>query len=150
MLFEAIGQTFAVLGIAIAKCALGLFLLRIVTRLCHKAVIWSTILLLMAVSVSVCVVFWLQCTPPAYFWNRQIAGGLCKVDSMPVSMLLCGKHLRTLQRNLLYANELTCPSVLCIFVDFFFALMPWLFIWGLQMNRRDKLVILISMSFGVM
>lgn len=35
-------------------------------------------------------------------------------------------------------------------VDFFFALFPWLFIWRLQMNKREKLVILSSMSLGVM
>lgn len=35
-------------------------------------------------------------------------------------------------------------------VDFFFAIFPWFFIWGLQMNKREKIVILSSMSMGVM
>ena len=40
--------------------------------------------------------------------------------------------------------------VLCVFVDFFFAIFPWIFVWNLNMNRREKLIITISMSLGVM
>ncbi|KAI1871210.1 uncharacterized protein JN550_004655 [Neoarthrinium moseri] len=128
ILFEAIGQTFAVIGMAVAKWSLGLFLLRLVNQSWHKAVIWTAMLLLMGASISTCFVFWLQCTPPAYLFDRRIPDGYCHVDSTPVSMLLC---------------------ILCVLVDFFFALFPWLFIWKLQMNRREKMVILLSMSLGV-
>lgn len=41
-------------------------------------------------------------------------------------------------------------AVLCVLVDFFFALFPWLFIWSLRMNKREKIVILLSLSLGVM
>ncbi|KAI1880833.1 hypothetical protein JX265_001073 [Neoarthrinium moseri] len=128
ILFEAIGQTFAVIGMAVAKWSLGLFLLRLVNQSWHKAVIWTAMLLLMGASISTCFVFWLQCTPPAYLFDRRIPDGYCHVDSTPVSMLLC---------------------ILCVLVDFFFALFPWLFIWKLQMNKREKMVILLSMSLGV-
>ncbi|KAF9778789.1 hypothetical protein IL306_003265 [Fusarium sp. DS 682] len=39
--------------------------------------------------------------------------------------------------------------ILCVIVDFFFAGFPWLFIWSLQMNKREKIVILCSLSLGV-
>ncbi|KAK9415237.1 putative Integral membrane protein pth11 [Seiridium unicorne] len=128
VLFEAIGQTFAVVGMAIAKWSLGLFLLRLVTNTWHKVAIWTAMSVLMGASISVCFVFWLQCSPPAYLWDKRVEGGRCEVNSTPVSMLLC---------------------ILCVLVDFFFALFPWLFIWNLQMNKREKLVILVSMSLGV-
>ncbi|KAK8018824.1 hypothetical protein PG991_008014 [Apiospora marii] len=128
VLFEAIGQTFAVVGMAIAKWSLGIFLLRIVVELWHTWAIWTAMAALMAASISTCFVFWLQCTPPAYLWDRRIVGGYCHVDSTPVSTTLC---------------------IICVIVDFFFALFPWLFIWKLQMNRREKIVILVSMSLGV-
>lgn len=76
ILFEAIGQTFAVIGMAVAKQSLGLFLLRLVTETWHKLAIWMTMGSLMAASISVCFVFWLQCTPPAYLYDRRIPGGL--------------------------------------------------------------------------
>ncbi|KAK7942480.1 uncharacterized protein PG986_011593 [Apiospora aurea] len=126
VLFEAIGQTFAVTGMAIAKWSLGIFLLRIVLEESHKWAIWIAMSALMAASASVCFVFWLQCTPPAYLWDRRIAGS-CHVDSTPASMALC---------------------IICVLVEFFFALFPWLFIWKLNMELREKTVILVSMSLG--
>ncbi|KAH6898040.1 hypothetical protein B0T10DRAFT_525463 [Thelonectria olida] len=128
VLYEAIGQTFAVIGMAVAKWSLGLFLLRLVKARWHKIVIWVSMACLMGASISTCFVFWLQCTPPKYLWDRRIPGGYCHINSTPVSILLC---------------------VLCVIVDFFFAFFPWLFIWGLQMNTREKIVILASLSLGV-
>lgn len=91
ILFEAIGQTFAVLGMAIAKWSLGLFLLRLVKQRWHKISIWVAMGCLMSASISTCFVFWLQCTPPQYLWDRRIPDGFCHIDSTPVSMLLCSK-----------------------------------------------------------
>jgi hypothetical protein len=91
ILFEAIGQTFAVVGMAVAKWSLGLFLLRLVTQPWHKIVIWIAMGSLMAASISVCFVFWLQCTPPAYLFDRRIPGGYCHINTTPVSFLLCSK-----------------------------------------------------------
>jgi hypothetical protein len=88
ILFEAIGQTFAVIGMAIAKWSLGLFLLRLVTQTWHRVTIWIIMGSLAAASFSVCFVFWLQCTPPAYLWDRRIPGGFCQVDATPVSLTL--------------------------------------------------------------
>ncbi|KAK8068801.1 hypothetical protein PG994_005417 [Apiospora phragmitis] len=127
VLFEAIGQTFAVVGMAVAKWSLGIFLLRLVVERSHTWAIWTAMAALMGASISTCFVFWLQCTPPAYLWDRRIAG-YCHVDSTPVSMTLC---------------------IICVIVDFFFALFPWLFIWKLHMNKRKRVMILVSMSLGV-
>jgi hypothetical protein len=89
ILFEAIGQTFAVIGMAVAKWSLGLFLLRLVSLTWHKVAIWITMGSLMAASISVCFVFWLQCTPPAYLYDRRIPGGYCHINTTPVSFTLC-------------------------------------------------------------
>lgn len=42
------------------------------------------------------------------------------------------------------------PPVLCVIADFFFALFPWLFLWQLQMNQREKMVIALSLSLGLL
>ena len=91
VLFEAIGQTFAVVGMAVAKWSLGLFLLRLVNKIWHKVVIWIAMCSLMAASISVCFVFWLQCSPPAYLWDRRIDGGYCHINTTPVSFTLCSE-----------------------------------------------------------
>ncbi len=89
ILFEAIGQTFVVIGMAVAKWSLGLFLLRLVSKTWHKIAIWVTMSSLVAASISVCLVFWLQCTPPAYLYDRRILGGYCHINTTPVSFTLC-------------------------------------------------------------
>lgn len=88
ILFEAIAQTFSVVGMAVAKWSLGVFLLRLVQQRSHIVSIWVVLACLMGASISTCFVFWLQCTPPAYLWDRRIPGGYCQVDSAPVAMLL--------------------------------------------------------------
>lgn len=40
--------------------------------------------------------------------------------------------------------------VICVVVDFFFAVVPWFFMWKLPMSRREKSTILTSFSLGVM
>ncbi|KAJ4409992.1 hypothetical protein N0V85_004023 [Neurospora sp. IMI 360204] len=128
IMWEAIGQCFAVLGMALAKWSLGLFLLRLVTQKWHRISIWIVMGALMGASLSTCFVFMLQCSPPAYLWDKTIKGGHCDLDATPVSLTLC---------------------ILCVLADFFFAFMPWIFLWNLNMNQREKMIIAISMSLGV-
>jgi len=96
ILFEAVGQTFAVIGMAVAKWSLGLFLLRLVTEKWHKIAIWTMMLILMGASISVAVVFWLQCSPPAYLYDRRIPGGYCYINTTPVSYTLCSMQYHCL------------------------------------------------------
>lgn len=162
ILYEAIGQTFAVVGMAIAKWSLGLFLLRVINETWQKVAVWVAMISLMGASISTCFVFWLQCSPPAYLWDRRIPGGHCDIDSTPVSMILCStkRCLPSPPRLsppphccrcvVLRMSDWIIRSVLCVIVDFFFAMFPWFFIWKLQMKSREKFVILASLSLGVM
>jgi hypothetical protein len=38
----------------------------------------------------------------------------------------------------------------CAAVDFYFALLPWIFIWKLNMKFKEKMSIAISLSLGFM
>jgi hypothetical protein len=89
ILNEAIGQCFAVVGMAIAKWSLGFFLLRIVNDKWQRAIIVVAMGVLMCTSVSVVFVFMLQCSPPAYLWDRTIPGGYCHINTTGVSLTLC-------------------------------------------------------------
>ncbi|KAH7108955.1 hypothetical protein EDB81DRAFT_736848, partial [Dactylonectria macrodidyma] len=127
LLLESIGQTFAVLGMALAKWSLGLFLLRIVQELWHKIAIWGMMCILMGISIATVFVFWFQCKPIRYLWDQR-GDGECHVDVLPACLLL---------------------GVICVLTDLFFALFPWIILWNLQINKREKMVILASMSLGV-
>lgn len=93
ILLEAIGQIFAVLGMAVAKWSQGLFLLRLVVRIRHQAAIWIVMLVLICASVSLIFCFMLQCSPPAYLWDRTIEGGHCDVPMLPVSIVYASESL---------------------------------------------------------
>jgi hypothetical protein len=126
ILFEAIGQTFAVVGMAVAKWSLGLFLLRLVTQAWHKVAIWITMASLMAASISVCFVFWLQCTPAAYLYDRRIPGGYCHINTTPVSFTLCSKYSLLLWSSL-YNTLLTATSSSLRLGRFLFRIVPLAF-----------------------
>ncbi|KPM40835.1 hypothetical protein AK830_g5711 [Neonectria ditissima] len=128
--YEMIGQTFAVIGMAVAKTSLGLFLLRIVVQLWHKIVIWIAMVSLMIVSIITAVIFWTQCVPAKKIYDPlRTPEGACTIGVTPFAVLL---------------------GVWCAIVDFFFAMFPWIFIWSLNMKYKEKITIAGSMSFGIM
>jgi len=51
-LYECIGQGFAIIGMSIAKAALGAFLLRLVTLRWHKIAVWSVMIMVVIASVG--------------------------------------------------------------------------------------------------
>ena len=57
---EMIGQTFAVLGMAIAKLSLGLLLLRLVEKQWHQLSIWTAMISLSIISMITAVILWVQ------------------------------------------------------------------------------------------
>ncbi|GFF56794.1 hypothetical protein IFM62136_03220 [Aspergillus lentulus] len=123
---EMVGQTFAVLGMAIAKLSLGIFLLRIVVKTWHRVSIWVSMVSLSIVSVMTAVIFWTQRLPSKSIYDPRVPGRTV-VNVVPFSVLL---------------------GSWCAAVDFYFAILPWIFIWKLNMKQKEKLVIAISLSLG--
>ncbi|OGE54280.1 hypothetical protein PENARI_c006G08473 [Penicillium arizonense] len=123
---EMIGQTFAVIGMAIAKLSLGLFLLRIVVKQWHRLSIWVSMVSLSIVSVMTAIIFWTQRVPSKSIYDPRVPGRSI-INVTPFSILL---------------------GSWCAAVDFYFALLPWIFIWNLNMKFKEKMSIAISLSLG--
>lgn len=87
---EMVGQTFAVLGMAIAKLSLGIFLLRIVVKTWHRVSIWVSMISLSIVSVMTAVVFWTQRLPSKSIYDPRVPGRTV-INVVPFSVLLGGK-----------------------------------------------------------
>ena len=91
-----------------------------------------------------------RCTPYEYLWDRRIPGGYCQISAVPASTIL--------NSELPWLSNDTNPqaygayqyAVTTVIVDLLFAVLPWLFIWTLQINKQEKIIIMISMSFGVL
>ncbi|GFF23654.1 hypothetical protein IFM61606_08897 [Aspergillus udagawae] len=123
---EMIGQTFAVLGMAIAKLSVGIFLLRLVVKTWHRVSIWVSMVSLSIVSVLTAIMFWTQRLPSKSIYDPRVPGRTV-VNIVPFSVLL---------------------GSWCAAVDFYFAILPWIFIWNLNMKQKEKLIIAISLSLG--
>lgn len=50
----------------------------------------------------------------------------------------------------LFTNNGANEIVGTVFIDLLFALLPWNFVWKLNMSRKDKLVIAGSLSLGLL
>ncbi|TDZ31047.1 Satratoxin biosynthesis SC1 cluster protein 4 [Colletotrichum spinosum] len=128
ILYEAIGVTILVVGTVVSKTSLALFLLRLVTSRLHQVVILVPVVVLGLFVVVSLLVFWLSCTPVEYLWNRFIPDGTCRIDPGPIS---------------------TAAGSWSVVVDFWYAVTPWALLWNVQMPKREKLLINVSMSLGV-
>jgi hypothetical protein len=92
---EMVGQTFAVLGMAIAKLSLGIFLLRIVLKPWHRISIWVSMVSLSLVSVVTAIIFWIQRLPSNSIYDPRVPGRTV-VAVTPFSVWLGCMPFRTL------------------------------------------------------
>ncbi|WQF76438.1 hypothetical protein CDEST_01452 [Colletotrichum destructivum] len=128
ILYEAIGTTILVFAIVVSKASLALFLLRLVNTRLHQIVVLGPVIILFLFAVVSLLVFWFSCAPIEFLWNRFIPGGVCHIDPGPIS---------------------TAAGSWSVVVDFWYAVTPWALLWNVQMPRREKLLINVSMSLGV-
>ncbi|KAG9249275.1 hypothetical protein BJ878DRAFT_484602 [Calycina marina] len=123
-----VANTFAVIGNAMAKLSMGLFLLRVVQVTWHKIALWFLVFVTVTSSSALAIMLWLQTTPIKASWDPLRTPGHWKYKIQSLSI------------------GLGAWSSAC---DFFFAIFPWLFIWALRMPKRDKILLASGMSLGV-
>ncbi|KAI0601176.1 hypothetical protein F4775DRAFT_543060 [Biscogniauxia sp. FL1348] len=123
-----VANSFAIVGNAMAKLSMGLFLLRVVQLRWHKIALWGAVVVTAATSAALTVMLWNQTTPVKASWDPLRTKGRWNIKIQPMSV------------------GLGVWSSVC---DFFFAIFPWLFIWALRMPQRDKIMLAGGMSLGV-
>ena len=149
---EIIGQTFCIIAIATSKAAVAAFQMRIYKKK------WQIIVLVISViSVSgicfFCALFdFVRCNPIEAVWNPFIPNPVCFVSTESFTILsvsLSGEYLPCLYSGGRRGVSLTRHPVICAFVDFLYAGLPWIALWDLQMPKSTKLVICGAMSLGI-
>ncbi|KAL1841818.1 hypothetical protein VTJ49DRAFT_6571 [Mycothermus thermophilus] len=123
-----VGGSIIVTGNAFAKLSMGFFLLRVVPHQRQKILLWILVFITAATSFILVVMIWNQADPVQASWDVYRTPGVWKLDLIP----LCA--------------GLGAWSSAC---DFFFAVFPWMFVWGLQISRREKILVAGGMSLGV-
>ncbi|OIW26350.1 hypothetical protein CONLIGDRAFT_580647 [Coniochaeta ligniaria NRRL 30616] len=127
VMYEVFSQVAGLMVIGVGKCAVGVFLLRIVRHPIQKGFIWAflagTVFITLFASITVVV----QCIPVQKTWNPTLPGK-CWLDFSKVG--------------------LTVGSWFVV-ADFCFAILPWFVIWDLNMKRKEKILVACGLSLGV-
>lgn len=104
--WEMVGQTFAVLGMAISKVSLGLFLLRLVVERWHRILVWAVMLSLLGCSVLTAVMFWVQCVPVEAIYDPRLkTPEACQIPITPFATMLGGMFAAV---NLFVTKQYRC------------------------------------------
>ncbi|KAF9690697.1 hypothetical protein EKO04_011492 [Ascochyta lentis] len=126
--WEAIGQGICVMGIAASKASVALFLLRIVLRPWHIALLWSVIVTTTIFCTITTALLFFQCKPVAFLWDQTIPGGHCPINFTDVGLSM---------------------GAWSASMDFVLAILPWPVVMGLNMKRKEKITIACGLSLGV-
>lgn len=131
LLLVNVGQTTTFIAVISIKISIACFLLRIVgANTAHQVAIILPVTL-MSLSVFIAAwLLWFSCKPVSYSWDITVPGGYCD----PVTQFWAG----------------LVSGVMIIAVELWYASFPWYLIRGLQMPRREKILIGTSMSISYM
>ncbi|KAK4233264.1 hypothetical protein C8A03DRAFT_39037 [Achaetomium macrosporum] len=129
MLPTNVAGTFSVTAAVWSKTSFGLTLLKI-TDGWIKKLTWFCIIS-MNIAMGLSALFpWVYCSPIQKAWDLSVQGGSCWAMSTIVSYDIFS-------------------SAYSAFMDLVFSLLPWKFLWGLQMKRNEKIGVGLAMSMGV-
>ncbi|KAF2855630.1 hypothetical protein T440DRAFT_159167 [Plenodomus tracheiphilus IPT5] len=106
-----------------SKISIGLFLLRVTVKTVHKYILYSAMGLTVLTGLIFFLATLLQCTPIRFFWDKSIPTGTCVNIDVIIGL------------TFFYS----AVSVIC---DFTFAILPFFLIWGLNMSRKSRIMLI--------
>lgn len=86
-----VANSFAIIGNAMAKLSMGLFLLRVVQVTWHKIALWTAVVITAATSIALTAMLWSQTTPIKTSWDPLRTPGIWKINIQPTSVGLGGR-----------------------------------------------------------
>ncbi|KAI6085228.1 hypothetical protein F4821DRAFT_241433 [Hypoxylon rubiginosum] len=125
---ELIGQFFISIAMGLSKVAVAAFLMRIIVARWHKIVLWFWIVTMMAWSLLLAISCFAQCAPVEAIWDARITNKTCPINLTNMAFIMCSWSAA---------------------MDFFLAAFPWVVLWKLNMPKKEKITICVSLSLGV-
>ncbi|KAI1407383.1 hypothetical protein F5Y13DRAFT_183430 [Hypoxylon sp. FL1857] len=126
---EIIGQFSVSLAMGLSKTSVAMFLMRIIVAAWHKAILWFWIITMMAWSILLGISCFAQCSPVEAIWDARIKIKTCPINLTTIAFIMCSWSAA---------------------MDFFLAAFPWVVLWNLNMQRKEKITICVSLSLGVL
>ncbi|KAI3397110.1 hypothetical protein diail_11253 [Diaporthe ilicicola] len=129
LLLVNIGQTVTSVAIISIKISIACFLLRIVgANAAHQVAIIFPVTLMSLSVFTATWLLWFSCKPVSYSWDITAPGGHCDFYTQFWAALVSGAMI--------------------VIVELWYASFPWYLIHGLQMPKREKILIGTSMSIS--
>ncbi|KAF2175453.1 hypothetical protein K469DRAFT_680029 [Zopfia rhizophila CBS 207.26] len=126
--FMYLGEIFALFAMPTSKTSFCVTLLRLTATQWHKWFIWF-IIITINLTLWLCAILTLaQCSPVEKLWNIALPG--------------------TCWDNRIVINYSIFVGVWSCLMDLLLTVVPWLTIWNLQMNKREKVGVIVTMSLG--
>ncbi|KAI0884105.1 uncharacterized protein GGS22DRAFT_189235 [Annulohypoxylon maeteangense] len=125
---ELIGQLVVSLAMGLSKTSVAMFLMRIIITVWHRVVLWFWIVTMMTWSLLLAISCFAQCTPVESIWDERIKTKSCPLNLTNIAFIMCSWSAA---------------------MDFFLAAFPWAILWNLNMQRREKVTICVSLSLGI-
>jgi hypothetical protein len=88
IMWGAIGQGICIMGIAASKGSVAIFLLRIVLKKWHIALLWFCITSTTLLCIITTTLLFMQCKPTAFLWDQTIEGGYCWLNFTQVGLTM--------------------------------------------------------------
>lgn len=121
--------SFSVTAAIWSKTSFGITLLHL-TEGWVKIVTW-VIIVSMNIAMGLSALFpWVNCTPVQKAWDSSLPGTCWEPEVLVHYNLFSGVYSAVM--------------------DFALALLPWQFIWGLQMKKKEKVGVGVAMSMGIL
>ncbi|CAL5873401.1 uncharacterized protein PFLUO_LOCUS7680 [Penicillium psychrofluorescens] len=125
--YEVFSQVAGLMVIGVGKCAVGVFLLRIVRNKIQIWFIWGFLAATVFITLFASITVVIQCLPVQKTWNPTVKG-TCWLDFSKVGFTVGSWFVAA---------------------DFAFAILPWFVVWDLNMKRKEKITVACGLSLGV-
>ena len=129
MLPITVGGTFSVTAAVWSKTSFGITLLGITDGWTRKLT-WFCIISMNVLMFLSALFPWIACRPVRKSWDLTVVGGRCWDPRVTV-----------------YYNIFS--AAYSALMDMVLAMLPWKFLWSLQMKRSEKIGVCLAMSMGV-
>ena len=114
------------------KASIGIMLLRLSVKRSHHVVLWITLAVTELYGAFFFFLFVFQCIPSSYFWTRYTGGSGHCIDS-------------SITINATYGySAITCAG------DWIYSILPYFLVWNLQMDRKEKVLVICILAMAAM
>ncbi|CEN60410.1 hypothetical protein ASPCAL02850 [Aspergillus calidoustus] len=125
--YEIFSQFAGIMVIGIGKCAVGMFLLRIIRNKIQIAFIRICLVITVIITLFASIVVIVQCSPVKRSWDRRVEG-TCWIN---------------------FSNIGYTVGSWFVAMDFAFAILPWFVVWDLNMKHKEKITVACGLSLGI-